>query len=106
MDPFKEVVPSPRIRELKGDAGEAESSPAGEKKFEAPKWVGNSLANGTSNASQGLTQADSLRKLGSYYKHQQDLLRGFERDPKKLEEDLKSIQVWIDEVQALLSSLE
>lgn len=51
-------------------------------------------------------QMDSIEKLASYYKHQQDLLRGFEKDPKKLEEGLLSIQSWIDEVQGLLSSLE
>ena len=42
-----------------------------------------------------------LRKLGSYYKHQADLLRGFEKDPKKLEDGLKAIQSWIDEIQAV-----
>ena len=47
-----------------------------------------------------------LGKLGSYYKHQADLLRGFEKDPKKLEDGLKAIQSWIDEVQAVIDSGE
>ena len=44
-----------------------------------------------------------LEKLSSYYKHQEDLLRGFEKDPKKLDEGLKAIQTWIDDIQDLLA---
>jgi hypothetical protein len=44
-----------------------------------------------------------LEKLSSYYKHQEDLLRGFEKDPKKLDEALKAIQTWVDDIQNLLS---
>ncbi|HEV2137709.1 MAG TPA: SDR family oxidoreductase [Nitrososphaerales archaeon] len=50
-------------------------------------------------------QADTLGKLAAYYKHQQDLLRGFEKDSEKLKAGVRSIQSWIDEVQELLSSL-
>ena len=46
-----------------------------------------------------------LNKLNSYYKHQSELLRGFEKDPRKLEEGLKAIQTWLDEIQDLLASL-
>jgi len=46
----------------------------------------------------------TLGKLGSYYKHQADLLRGFEKDPRKLEEGLRAIQSWIDEVQAVIDA--
>ena len=45
-----------------------------------------------------------LGKLSSYYKHQADLLRGFEKDPEKLEEGLKAIQSWIAEVQAAVDA--
>jgi len=45
-----------------------------------------------------------LEKLSSYYKHQEDLLRGFEKDPKKLDEGLKAIQTWVDDIQNLLST--
>jgi NAD(P)-dependent dehydrogenase (short-subunit alcohol dehydrogenase family) len=47
-----------------------------------------------------------LVKLGSYYKHQQELLQGFEKDPKKLHDNLASIQTWIEQIQSLISSLE
>ena len=46
-----------------------------------------------------------LEKLGACYKHQQELLRGFEKNPKKLEENLKEIQNWIYEIQGLIVSL-
>jgi len=45
-----------------------------------------------------------LDKLGTYYKHQQELLQGFEKNPKKLEENLKEIQTWIDEIQTTSKS--
>jgi hypothetical protein len=47
----------------------------------------------------------TLNKLGEYYKHQQELLRGFEKDPRKLQENLKEIQTWIDVIQSLIVSL-
>ena len=47
----------------------------------------------------------TLNKLGAYYKHQQELLRGFEKNPKKLEENLKEIQTWMDQIQSLIASL-
>jgi len=47
----------------------------------------------------------TLNKLGEYYKHQQGLLQGFEKDPRKLQENLKEIQTWIDEIQSLIVSL-
>jgi NAD(P)-dependent dehydrogenase (short-subunit alcohol dehydrogenase family) len=67
--------------------------------------LGDSMERGTPVPGTSV-QADPLGKLVSYYKHQQDLLRGFEKEPGKLEEGLHSIQTWIDEVQELRSSLE
>ncbi len=54
----------------------------------------------------GLTRSslESLNRLNAYYKHQADLLRGFEKDQKKLDAGLKAIQSWIDGVQALVDS--
>lgn len=46
--------------------------------------------------------AETLQKLLSYYKHQKELLEGFEKDPKRLEENRKAIQNWIGELQNLL----
>ena len=45
-----------------------------------------------------------LEKLVSYYKHQQELLRGFEKDQTKLDEGLREIQEWIDEVEEAIGS--
>ncbi len=46
-----------------------------------------------------------LNKLAAYYKHQQELLRGFEKNPKKLEENLREIQTWVDEIRDLTANL-
>jgi len=47
----------------------------------------------------------NLEKLASYYAHQQDQLKGFEKDPKKLEENLKIIDGWIKDIKLLKKSL-
>ncbi len=59
-----------------------------------------------SRSKTGLTQnsVEVLGKLRAYYKHQAELLRGFERDPKKLEGGLKEIQSWVEEVQAVIDA--
>jgi len=46
-----------------------------------------------------------LNKLRSYYERQGELLRGFEKDPKKLEEGLKAIKGWSDAIQSLVADL-
>jgi NAD(P)-dependent dehydrogenase (short-subunit alcohol dehydrogenase family) len=48
---------------------------------------------------------DALKKLSAYYQHQQELLRGFEKNPTKLEENLREIQTWIDTIQGLTATL-
>jgi len=54
----------------------------------------------------GLTRAQTevLTGLKTYYKHQEELLSGFEKDPAKLESEMKEIQSWIAEIQDLLES--
>jgi len=49
---------------------------------------------------------DTLNKLGAFYKHQEALLRGFEKNPEKLENGLKAIRTWIDEIQAAIEAEE
>ncbi|MDD1743937.1 MAG: SDR family oxidoreductase [Methanomassiliicoccales archaeon] len=44
-------------------------------------------------------------QLVAFYRHQQDLLRGFEKDPNKLEINLKAIDSWIEDVSALIKAL-
>ena len=46
-----------------------------------------------------------LEKLATYYKHQQDQLKGFEKDPQKLEQNLKIIDSWILEIKSLIAAL-
>jgi hypothetical protein len=42
-----------------------------------------------------------LTKLASYYNHLADLARGYEKDATKLEENLKHVYRWRDEVNEL-----
>jgi hypothetical protein len=42
-----------------------------------------------------------LDKLAGYYAHLGDLARGYEKDPVKLEENLRFIQSWQAEVEEL-----
>jgi len=70
--------------------------------------MGVELADIAKSVKTGQTSKESvenLRKLASYYKHQQELLQGFERNPKKLEENTKEIQGWIEKIQALIATM-
>ena len=42
-----------------------------------------------------------LEKLAGYYAHLADLARGYEKDPLKLEENLRHIQAWQADVEEL-----
>jgi hypothetical protein len=42
-----------------------------------------------------------LDKLAGYYAHLCDLARGYEKDPVKLEENLRHVQAWQVDVEAL-----
>ncbi len=44
--------------------------------------------------------------LAAFCHHQQDLLRGFEKDPKKLETNLKAIDSWIEDISALIKLID
>jgi len=46
-----------------------------------------------------------LEKLTAYYEHQQVQLRGFEKDPKKLQENLEIIDGWKMDIKLLLQSM-
>jgi NAD(P)-dependent dehydrogenase (short-subunit alcohol dehydrogenase family) len=46
-----------------------------------------------------------LEKLAGYYEHLADLAKGYEKDPVKLEENLRHVYEWRDEVQELEISL-
>lgn len=44
-------------------------------------------------------------KLAEYYRHQYKLLQGFEKDPKKLKENLAIIEGWIDVAERIVGLL-
>jgi hypothetical protein len=43
----------------------------------------------------------TLRSLRKYYLHQGELLKGYEKDPKKVEEALRTIGSWVSDIEAL-----
>ncbi len=48
----------------------------------------------------------SLNQLATYYVHQQEQLRGFEKNPQKLEENLKIIDGWVKDTKTLIVALK
>jgi NAD(P)-dependent dehydrogenase (short-subunit alcohol dehydrogenase family) len=48
---------------------------------------------------------DAVNKVAAYYVHQQEQLRGFEKNPQKLAENLKIIDGWINDAKALAQAL-
>jgi len=65
------------------------------------KALGNSLKTQASTAEF----VEPLNRLATYYVHQQEQLKGFEKDPKKLEENLKIIDGWIRDAKGLVQAL-
>jgi NAD(P)-dependent dehydrogenase (short-subunit alcohol dehydrogenase family) len=65
------------------------------------KALGSSLKSKASSADS----VESLNQLAGYYLHQQEQLRGFEKNPQKLEENLKIIDDWVKDAKALLQAL-
>lgn len=65
------------------------------------KELGNSLKSGASTAEF----IEPLNQLAGYYVHQQGQLRGFEKNPQKLEENLKIIDIWVNDATALIKIL-
>ena len=49
---------------------------------------------------------EPLKKLGGYYGHQQEQLKGFEKDPIKLQQNLKVIDGWLLDVKQLAQALK
>ena len=57
------------------------------------------------NLQRGARSHPPLEKLAGYYEHLADMAKGFEKDPVKLEESLRHVYRWRDEVQELEKSL-
>ena len=65
------------------------------------KALGNNLK---TNAST-VEFIEPLNQLAGYYVHQQEQLKGFEKNPQKLEENLKIIDGWVKDAKALVQAL-
>jgi NAD(P)-dependent dehydrogenase (short-subunit alcohol dehydrogenase family) len=65
------------------------------------KQLGNDLA----DKSIVSHYVQTLEKLTDYYRHQKDLLKGFEKNPRQLEENLGFIDRWIEDCLKLISML-
>jgi NAD(P)-dependent dehydrogenase (short-subunit alcohol dehydrogenase family) len=65
------------------------------------KALGNKLEPGTQKAEY----VEAVNKVSAYYVHQQEQLKGFEKNPQKLEENFKIIYAWIQDAKALTDAL-
>lgn len=54
---------------------------------------------------RGIATQPPLQRLAGYYEHLADLAKGYEKDALKLEENLRHVYGWRDEVQELLRVL-
>ena len=53
----------------------------------------------------GVVSHPPLSNLARYYEHLAELAKGFEKDPAKLEENLRHVHHWRDEVKELEQAL-
>ena len=65
------------------------------------KALGDSLRAGASTAES----IDTVNKIAGYYMHQQEQLRGFEKNSARLAENLKIMDGWIEDAKALVQTL-
>jgi hypothetical protein len=57
------------------------------------------------NLQNGIVSHPPLEKLAGYYEHLADLAKGYEKNPTKLEENLRHVYRWRDEVKELAKIL-
>jgi hypothetical protein len=53
------------------------------------------------NLQRGIVSPPPLAKLAGYYDHLAELAKGYEKNPAKLEENLRHVYRWRDEVNEL-----
>jgi NAD(P)-dependent dehydrogenase (short-subunit alcohol dehydrogenase family) len=58
------------------------------------------------SASGVIKNAPPFEKLAGYYNHMAELAKGYEKNPAKLEESLKFVYAWKDEVDRLIALLK
>jgi NAD(P)-dependent dehydrogenase (short-subunit alcohol dehydrogenase family) len=64
------------------------------------KVLGEDLKNQTASSAS----VEDLKKLSAFYEHQQEQVKGFEKDPRKLEENSKVIDGWILDIKNLIAA--
>jgi hypothetical protein len=57
------------------------------------------------NLQRGVISHPPLEKLAGYYEHLAEMAKGYEKDPVKLEENLRHVYRWRDEVKELQDAL-
>ena len=65
------------------------------------KALGDSLKTGTSTAEY----IEPIKKLGDYYVHQQEQLKGFEKNPDRLAANLQIIEKWVLDAKFLVMAI-
>ena len=55
---------------------------------------------------RGIVSHPPLKKLAGYYEHLAELAKGYEKDPRKLEENLRHVYRWRDEVNELSKRIQ
>jgi len=69
------------------------------------EWL-DSLRQLKENMQHGAASRPPLEKLAGYYEHLAEMAKGFEKDPVKLEENLRHVYRWRDEVEVLAKILQ
>ena len=69
------------------------------------EWLSNLERLQESLRGNGTVTSLPLEKLAGYYEHLAELAKGYEKDAAKLEENLRHVYGWRDEVQALVNIL-
>jgi NAD(P)-dependent dehydrogenase (short-subunit alcohol dehydrogenase family) len=57
------------------------------------------------NPALAKSSVETLKLLKGYYMHQQEQLKGFEKNPQKLQQNLAVIESWIRDIDAMTESL-
>jgi NAD(P)-dependent dehydrogenase (short-subunit alcohol dehydrogenase family) len=72
----------------------------------AEEWLAALEQLGRSLQGQGELVVPELARLASYYNHLAELAKGYEKDAAKLEENLRHVYGWRDEVTELVAALK
>ena len=65
----------------------------------------NNIKNNLTSSARTNNSIEALKKLASYYTHQQEQLKSFEKNPEKLKTNLEVIEGWITDINHLIDAL-